>query len=148
MRYFFLILSLAVLTLPAQTATAEPVREFASWVTALRAKHGLGPVKVNTKLEKVAESHAQDMSRKKFFSHTGSNGATIGKRTKRAGYRYCTVGENIAQGQKSAQEAMAAWQGSAGHLKNMLKRGITEIGVARTGDNYWVMVVGGQRGDC
>ena len=127
---------------------AEPQPQFAAWVSELRAKHGLGPVRMNAKLMEAAERHAQDMAKRGIFSHTGSNGSKIGTRAKRAGYRYCKIGENIAMGQKTAQAAMKAWEMSAGHLKNMLKRGVTEIGVARSSENHWVLVVAGRLGSC
>ncbi|MBU2980762.1 CAP domain-containing protein [Lentibacter algarum] len=136
------------LVLSASVTSAEPVREFAGWVSQLRAQNGLGPLKTSSKLEKIANKHAQDMEKRGFFSHTGSDGSTIGRRAKRGGYKYCTIGENIAQGQKSAQEAMRDWTKSPAHKANMLKKGVTEIGVVRTKSNYWVLVVAGKRGDC
>ena len=129
-------------------AEAEPQPQFAQWVSDLRAKHGLGPVRNNAKLQRTAELHAQDMAKRNFFSHKGSNGSTVGKRSKKMGYRYCKISENIALGQKTAQAAMNDWIKSSGHLKNMLMRGGTEIGVARTSQNHWVMVIAGPYRSC
>lgn len=145
MRFLAMLTLILTMALPAG---AEPVREFAQMVSGFRAEHGLGPVRVNAKLELAAERHAQDMAKRGFFSHTGSNGSSLGQRAKRAGYRYCLIAENIAKGQKSAAEAMQAWVNSQGHRKNMLQRKIREIGVARASGNVWVMVVGAQRQSC
>lgn len=132
----------------ALPAGAEPVREFAQMVSGFRAQQGLGPVKTNPKLELAAERHAQDMARRGFFSHTGSNGSSLGQRAKRAGYRYCLIAENIAKGQKSAGEAMQSWMASQGHRRNMLHRRVREVGVARAPGNVWVMVLGTQLQSC
>ncbi len=148
MRYLLVLALVFAFSFVAGTTEADPQPQFAAWVTELRAKHGLGPVKNNRKLEKAAELHAQDMMKRGFFDHRGSNGSTPGKRAKKVGYRYCKIGENIAMGQKSAQEAMNSWIQSSGHLKNMLIRGASEIGVARTGQNHWVMVVAGPYRTC
>ncbi|RFP88364.1 CAP domain-containing protein [Rhodobacteraceae bacterium 63075] len=117
-------------------------------VSGFRAEQGLGPVKANPKLELAAERHAQDMARRGFFSHTGSNGSSVGKRARRAGYRFCVIAENIAKGQRSAAEAMRSWMASPGHRRNMLDRRIKEIGVARAPGNIWVMVLGAQLRTC
>ena len=74
MRFFFVLLASLTFSLGANIAEAEPQRQFAQWVSDLRAKHGLGPVRVNAKLERTADRHAQDMLKHGFFSHTGSDG--------------------------------------------------------------------------
>lgn len=145
MRRVLIFALIAALGLPAG---AEPVREFAQMVSGFRAEQGLGPVKANPKLELAAERHAQDMARRGFFSHTGSNGSSVGKRARRAGYRFCVIAENIAKGQRSAAEAMRSWMASPGHRRNMLDRRIKEIGVARAPGNIWVMVLGAQLRTC
>lgn len=145
MRRVLIFALIAALGLPAG---AEPVREFAQMVSGFRAEQGLGPVRANSKLELAAERHAQDMARRGFFSHTGSNGSSVGKRARRAGYRFCVIAENIAKGQRSAAEAMRSWMASPGHRRNMLDRRIKEIGVARAPGNIWVMVLGAQLRAC
>ncbi len=145
MRVLATILLIWTVALPAG---AEPVREFAQMVSGLRAENGLGPVRTNPKLEQAAERHAQDMAKRGFFSHTGSNGSSVGKRARWAGYRFCVIAENIAKGQRSAAEAMQSWMTSPGHRRNLLDRRMKEIGVARAPGNVWVMVLGAQLQSC
>lgn len=132
----------------AGMAGADPVREVATLTNVFRAKSGLPPLAVSPVLEAVAEAHGQDMARKGFFSHRGSNGSTLGRRAERQGYRYCLIAENIAKGQKTPAEVMRSWTSSKGHRANMLQRRAREIGVIRTGVNIWVMVIGTRMGGC
>ena len=132
----------------AGSAGAEPVREAVTIANLFRAENGLGPLKVSTVLEAVAEGHGRDMAQNGFYSHTGSDGSSIGKRAKRQKYRFCLIAENIAKGQRSTGEVMQDWMTSPGHRKNILQRKARDIGVIRQADNIWVMVLGTRRGDC
>lgn len=148
MRYLIVLALVFVFSIAAGDTQAEPQPQFAAWVSELRAKHGLGPVQNNRKLQKTAELHAQDMMKRGFFDHRGSNGSSVGKRAKKMGYRFCKISENIAMGQKSAQAVMNDWIKSSGHFKNMLLRGGVHIGVARSSQNHWVMVIAGPYRSC
>lgn len=113
-----------------------------SVVNTLRADVGQGALTYSTHLEALAQTHANDMSSKGFFSHTGSDGSQLGDRARRAGYGFCFVAENIAKGQRSASEAMDGWIESRGHLRNMLDHRATEMGLAQAPGAIWVMVLG------
>lgn len=142
---FAMALVLGVWTVGAQ---AEPVRDVAKMTNSYRAQKGLPALAVSSVLEAVAEGHGRDMAKKGFFSHTGSNGSSVGKRAKRRGYRYCVIAENIAKGQKTPQEVMQSWIKSKGHRANLLLRNAREIGVIRQKGNIWVMVIGSPMGQC
>lgn len=101
----------------------------------------VGPVSWNAKLEKAALSHANDMQRNNFFSHTGSDGSSIGKRADRTGYQWRAVGENIAEGYGNFQNTMLAWKDSPGHCRNLMNGGYDEMGVSKVGD-LWVQDFG------
>ncbi|MDQ2090035.1 CAP domain-containing protein [Marimonas arenosa] len=131
----------------ASLARAEPVREVAQLTNRFRAAQGLAPLSVSLVLEAVADAHGRDMARKGFFSHTGSDGSSVGRRAKRQGYRYCLIAENIAKGQRTSAEVMKTWTASRGHRSNMLQAKLRDIGVARVG-NIWVMVLGTRMGGC
>ena len=79
------------------------------------------------------------MAARGVLSHTGANGSTVGTRVRSAGYGWCRVAENIAQGQQSLAEAMASWESSPGHRANLLNPGLQDVGLGRNGD-YWAMV--------
>jgi uncharacterized protein YkwD len=81
-------------------------------------------------LEEVAYAHNRDMGDNNFFSHTGSNGLTVGDRIRNAGYDWSAVGENIAAGQQTINIVMAAWLDSPGHCANIMSSVYTEFGAA------------------
>ncbi len=136
------------------TATLTPfATEMLTAVNVLRAKgcncgtQVMPPVpalKWNSLLEAASVRHARDMATTKKFSHTGSDGSTMQTRINATGYRWSTIGENIAWGYTSVTSVMAGWTKSAGHCKNMMSANFTEIGAARNA-NYWVQDFGKPR---
>lgn len=126
-------------------AVAQPVgglsASIAPDLNAFRKANGKSPLAADARLARAAQAHASDMASKTYFSHTGQDGSSVGDRVKRQGYGYCFVAENIAQGQKGALQALAGWQKSAGHRKNMLSELAIHFGMAEA-NGYWVMVLG------
>jgi len=99
------------------------------------------PLMWNNLLELTAQDHSEDMFKKNFFSHTGSDGSTLGVRVGRRGYDWQTCGENIAKGHKTEQDVIAGWINSPGHCKNIMNSNFKEMGVFKSGD-YWTQVLG------
>src|SRR6185312_10835837 len=101
------------------------------------------PLSLATALAKAARAHSEDMAAHDFFSHTGSDGSTPGQRVTRAGYRWSMVGENVASGVRTPQEAVAGWLASPHHCANIMTAGFRQMGVAfavnrRSGEViYW-----------
>jgi uncharacterized protein YkwD len=93
----------------------------------------------NATLAAVAERHARAMADELFFDHVDPQGRDVGKRAQAAGYRWRVVGENIAAGQETLDDALRAWAASEGHCRNLLDARYAEFGLAR--------VVGGREGD-
>jgi uncharacterized protein YkwD len=112
-----------------------------------RAKEKLPPLRANALLAAAARDHARDMAEHKKLSHEGSDGSDPAQRVKRNGYRYQDVGENVADGQTTVEEAMRTWMNSPPHRKNILGD-FAEIGaaVAQAQDeektNYWCVNFG------
>jgi uncharacterized protein YkwD len=128
-----------VLALVAVPALADPMGLEA--VNALRDVKGLTPLSYNDRLEQAAEAHARDMAKHGYFSHSGRNGSTVGKRMTKAGYEWCFVAENIAKGQRSLDAVMRGWTNSPGHYRNMVEARAREMGLARAEGDVWVMVL-------
>jgi uncharacterized protein YkwD len=108
-----------------------------------------GPVTWNDELAKAALAHSQDMALHHFFQHTGSDGSAVSDRATRAGYVWRRVGENIASGQASPDDAVAGWLDSPGHCANIMAPGFTEMGAAyfvnpdsKSGRVYWTQDFG------
>ncbi len=103
---------------------------------AFRAQNGLSEVTPNAVLAGEAQAFADYLARSGAFSHT-ADGREPGQRAQAAGYRYCTLAENIAYEQDSLgfrtdrliQLFVSGWEGSPGHRRNMLNPDVTEMGV-------------------
>lgn len=113
-------------------------------LNAIRARANRPAVKRSAVLDAAAQAHAKDMASKGFFSHTGSNGSTVDKRVSRAGYRWCTVAENISKGYPNQAAAIESWRASPGHYRNLTKKKVKEFGIANVGD-VWVMVLAAKK---
>ncbi|KIN71601.1 Allergen V5/Tpx-1 related protein [Sulfitobacter guttiformis KCTC 32187] len=127
-----------------QSATSVIGGPAADRLNNIRARAGLGAVSRNPILDAAALRHADDMVSANFFSHTGSNGSTVGKRVKAAGYRWCTVAENINKGYSGRSAAIEAWRTSPSHFRNMTNPKVRHFGLANVGD-VWVMVLAAKR---
>lgn len=104
-----------------------------------------GPLTWNNLLFDTAEIHGIDMHANDFFSHTGSNGLLVDDRGTNAGYVWAAIGENLAKGQQTLDEAVQGWIDSDGHCKNLMDPLYDEMGlhVVGTGsDIYWTKVMG------
>ena len=138
------LLTAAALTAagPADAAAPKPTTFTAAVVkltNAERAKAGCGPLAVSALLTRAARAHAADMARRDYFSHTGRDGRSPFDRIEDTGYRFSTAGENIAAGQRTARDVVAAWMSSPGHRANILTCAFTEIGMGyATGGGYGV----------
>jgi uncharacterized protein YkwD len=66
---------------------------------------------------------------------------------KEQGYNWSWAGENIAMGQRTAEEVMNSWMNSSGHRSNILSSSFKEIGfgVTKMGNVWWWTVNFGKR---
>lgn len=103
------------------------------------------PLTASPALQAAAASHAADMARRGVMDHTGSDGSTAAERATRAGYEWRTVGENVAMGQSTPEQAVAEWLDSVRHCGNIMSAEYTEMGVAVASNArgvYWAQVFG------
>lgn len=110
-------------------------------VNASRAEAGRGALRLNAQLTQAAAAHARDLAKTGAFSHTGSNGSSVGDRVRGQGYGFCFVAENIAKGQGSLEQVLSGWMASPGHRRNILAKEAREFGLVRGPGNLWVMVL-------
>lgn len=113
-------------------------------VNARRAENGCGAVTNNEKLRSAARGHSQDMADQNYFDHTSLDGRTPWDRSKAAGYQNA-IGENIAKGQRTAEQVMESWMNSDGHRKNILNCDAKETGVGLAYDGntaVWTQMFG------
>nr|WP_234417273.1 MULTISPECIES: CAP domain-containing protein [unclassified Lysinibacillus] len=105
---------------------------------AERVKAGLQPLKTYAPLMASAREKSQDMKDKNYFSHTSPTYGSPFDQMKARGISYTAAGENIAKGQRTAEEVVTAWMNSEGHRANILNANFTHIGVGYVKDgNIW-----------
>ncbi len=102
-----------------------------------RAKAGLSALKLDSSLSRMALDKAKDMATNKYFDHTSPTYGSPFDMMKTYGISYTYAGENIAMGQRNAQEVMKDWMNSPGHRQNILGKNYDTIGVAYY-NGYWV----------
>ena len=88
------------------------------------------PVKLSGTLAGVAFGHAADMAMHNYFEHEDRSGRSPADRVRAVGYQEKLVGENIAYGPKSAEEAVQGWLDSPGHCENIMDPRFAEMGIA------------------
>lgn len=114
------------------------------------------PLRWNGALSQAAQTHSADMAALRYFSHQDQDGRQVNERARAAGYAWQRIGENIASGMRTAEEAVAGWLDSPGHCANIMSPGFTEMGAgygqaaSATGDPddgivYWTQVFGKAR---
>ncbi|MEB3214165.1 MAG: CAP domain-containing protein [Leptolyngbyaceae bacterium] len=115
---------------PTPSSSNHPfVQRVLDLTNAERAKAGLSPLRLDSKLTNVAHAHSRSMAVDDFFSHTGSDGSTPFERIEEGGYRYRSAAENIAAGYSTPESVVTAWMNSAGHRANILNANLQEIGI-------------------
>ncbi|OII65131.1 hypothetical protein BJP40_17920 [Streptomyces sp. CC53] len=129
---------------PAGTA-ADHVRRVVDLANAERARTGCPALRVNSRLQRAAQAHADDMARRNYYQHDTPEGRDAGDRMRKAGYRWSTWGENIHRGPKDPAAAMRDWMNSPGHRENILNCAFRDIGVGvnlRSNGPWWVQNFG------
>lgn len=109
-----------------------------------RQRNGLSTLNLNSKVSEVARLKSQDMRDQNFFSHQSPTYGSPFQMMRNFHIQYTTAGENIAAGQRTAEEVFRQWMESPGHRKNILNPQFTQIGVGyvqggRMG-TYWTQM--------
>ena len=134
-----------VATSPAQLTTASILAA----INGVRAANGRKPLNYNYRLEEAARSQAKLMATRDQLSH--NLGITLRQRVTAAGYDGA-VGENVAGGQSTLEQAIQGWLDSPKHRDTLLSPRFTEFGlaVASVGNGkksrygtYWAFIAGG-----
>ena len=84
------------------------------------------PLSTNPDLQAAAQAYAEHLAADGQLSHT--DGSRLGDRVADAGYRWSTVGENLARGPSPA-DAVSAWMANAVDRANMLNPAFVDIGI-------------------
>ena len=115
---------------PVVTATSPPQLTTAGITAAIngvRKANGRKPLTYSYKLEEAARSQARLMANRDQLSH--DLGVTLRQRVTDAAYDGA-VGENVAGGQKTLEQAIQGWLNSPAHRDTLLSDRFTEFGLA------------------
>jgi uncharacterized protein YkwD len=123
---------------PARSITAVNALEggVLGEINALRARHGLAPLRLSTRLAGAADLHSRTMASGGFFRHESADGSAFWKRLQRfyfsKGFGYWSVGENLlwASPNVDPSKALKMWLDSPPHRKNLLAPQWREIGLS------------------
>lgn len=117
-----------------------------TWTNIQRNAQGLMPLSENENLNNAAALKAGDMLEKQYFDHVSPSGVDVGDLAEAVGYKFITIGENLALGNFESDKILVqAWMDSPGHRENILGSRFTEIGVAAVkgifeGEPTWIAV--------
>jgi uncharacterized protein YkwD len=100
----------------------------ASMISLYRENNGLGGVAVDAELMKLAESQSQAMASRNKLDHDVK--APLARRLNAFGYPATLAVENVSAGYHTLAEAFSGWRDSPPHRANMLKNGVTKLGIA------------------
>ncbi|HEY9842808.1 MAG: CAP domain-containing protein [Candidatus Sericytochromatia bacterium] len=127
---------------PAQ-ADLSIVGEVTRLTNLERSRAGLPALSLDPRLSQAAQQQAWSMASSGQFKQV-IDGQGPAERVSATGYRWSTVGENIAMDSASPADVLAGWMRTDGHKANLLGISYTEMGVgfaiAADGRPYWVQI--------
>jgi uncharacterized protein YkwD len=139
-------------TRPVGTITSPVADLIADLSNARRRTADVGELVTNAQLMRAAQLHADQMASLRITGHHIPQAPYphLRDRVSAAGYKWASIGENLAAGQTSAEEAVESWMESPSHRRNLLSGDFTEIGTGFATDlygrRYFVQVFGRPRG--
>lgn len=132
-----LILILSFVILASTSRSTEQVLSAATDISAnklleetneIRLENGTNKLKFNDLLGRAAQSKAEDMADRNYWSHTTPDGKQPWQFITSQGYRYSIASENLAYGFDSASSAINAWMKSKSHKEAMLDETVQDVG--------------------
>jgi len=87
------------------------------------------PLTLSGTLDSVALGHATDMAVHDYFEHQDLSGQSPADRVRAVGYREKLVGENIAYGPVTIEEAVRGWLHSPDHCENIMDPRFAQMGI-------------------
>ena len=98
-------------------------------ISGYRQNNGLAVVALDPVLMRLAEEQARAMAARDKLEHTIA-GRAFQTRVKSSGFDAKVAVENIGAGYHTLAEAFSGWRDSPSHRSNMLKSGVTHMGIA------------------
>ncbi|MGR3363297.1 MAG: CAP domain-containing protein [Maritimibacter harenae] len=128
-------------TLPANAASLMAAAGTA--INGARENAGRKALRRDARLDQAAQRHACWMSTTGRFTHSGEGDTRPSQRIAATGYKARLTSENIAKGQRTADEVISDWMASKGHRENILRQTVVDYGVGvalLSGRPVWVVI--------
>ena len=93
-----------------------------------RSAYNQPSYELNSQLDAAAQTKANDMVTKNYWSHNTPSGQTPWSFITSAGYNYQLAGENLAYGFNNASQVISGWMNSPEHRANILDSGYKDVG--------------------
>jgi uncharacterized protein YkwD len=100
----------------------------ASMISGYRGNNGLSAVTIDPVLMQLANEQARIMAERDKLDHNVSR--DFRERIRASGFDAKIAVENISAGYHTLAEAFSGWRDSPPHRANMLKSGVTRMGIA------------------
>jgi uncharacterized protein YkwD len=118
---------------PARVDNRE--RAIVHGINHQRAKYGLAPVKVSTRLSRAADFHSWEMLDANYFAHDSRDGGPFDQRVRRYANKRA-LGETLAMlsgrcGHGSAHRFVRMWMDSPPHRAILLSSSYRRVGIGR-----------------
>src|SRR5256712_3198542 len=108
----------------ARTLTS-PEASLLQTMNAVRASHGLAPLRVDVHLLRAARAHSADMMRRQYFAHGSVAGRALSQ-----GARGPVFGEDLAWATGlTVQWVVSQWLTSPAHRAVLLRPGFRRVGI-------------------
>jgi uncharacterized protein YkwD len=130
------------------TPPAETTASVLSLTNVERRRAGLEELRESGQLRQAAQLQTDQMGSLSVMDHVlpGAPYPSPADRLAAVHYAWSAYGENVAMGQRSANEVVTAWMNSPGHRANILNPRYTELGVGyaldQNGRPYYAQVFG------
>jgi uncharacterized protein YkwD len=112
----------------ARPDTAVDAAAAASMISGYRSNNGLGSLKVDPDLMRMANEQAMAMAAHDKMDH--DIGRPFQERVRNSPFKGTVVVENISAGYHTLAEAFSGWRDSPPHKANMLNHNVTRLGIA------------------
>jgi hypothetical protein len=125
----FTIVAIALGPVVPAYSSAISIANIISLTNQSRLSVQLPDLTENSLLNEAAQTKANDMLAKGYFSHDTPEGKTPWDFISASGYNYITAGENLAVNFTEAENVEDAWMNSPGHRANIVNKNYHDIGI-------------------
>ena len=103
-------------------------RSLRSWTDRLRHENGLSGLSPDSRLNSLAQKHAEELANRRTLSHLDNRGRNPHQRIAGMGYRVRSSGENVAAG-LTINAIKSSLENSPSHRQGMLRGDVRDMGV-------------------